>query len=92
MPNKHGLQVTYAVLKQRPHIVHQQRNMEAEPRCLEDKKPRKGQFITNLYKLCLIFSSFLVAGSFWIFSRFTVDDAFISWRYGKNLFENGVWA
>ena len=29
--------------------------------------------------------------SFWIFSRFTVDDAFITWRYGKNLVDFGVW-
>lgn len=29
--------------------------------------------------------------SFWIFSRFTVDDAFISWRYGENLINHGVW-
>ncbi len=33
----------------------------------------------------------LVAASFWLFSRFTVDDAFISWRYGKNLVDAGVW-
>lgn len=29
--------------------------------------------------------------SFWFFARFTVDDAFISWRYGKNLVDAGVW-
>jgi len=29
--------------------------------------------------------------NFWIFSRFTVDDAFITWRYGKNLIDFGVW-
>lgn len=29
--------------------------------------------------------------SFWIFSRFTVDDAFISWRYGKNFIDFGIW-
>lgn len=29
--------------------------------------------------------------SLYIFSRFTVDDAFISWRYGKNLIDFGVW-
>lgn len=28
---------------------------------------------------------------FWVFSRFTVDDAFISWRYGKNFIDFGVW-
>ena len=30
--------------------------------------------------------------SFWLFSRFTVDDAFISWRYGNNLINSGIWA
>lgn len=35
---------------------------------------------------------FLAASlSFYIFSRFTVDDAFISWRYGKNLIDFGIW-
>jgi hypothetical protein len=29
--------------------------------------------------------------SFWVFSRFTVDDAFLAWRYGKNLVDAGVW-
>lgn len=29
--------------------------------------------------------------SFFHFSRFTVDDAFITWRYGKNLVEHGIW-
>jgi len=38
--------------------------------------------------LLLIFPIFI---SFWFFSRFTVDDAFISWRYGKNLVEFGIW-
>ncbi|MFM5952645.1 MAG: hypothetical protein ACKOOE_08685, partial [Micrococcales bacterium] len=33
----------------------------------------------------------LVFINFWIFSRFTVDDAFITWRYGKNLIDFGVW-
>jgi hypothetical protein len=27
----------------------------------------------------------------WIFGRFTVDDAFITWRYGRNLIEHGIW-
>ncbi|WP_460193403.1 hypothetical protein [Thermosynechococcus sp. FA-CM-4201] len=27
----------------------------------------------------------------YIFSRFTVDDAFITWRYGRNLVEFGIW-
>ncbi len=29
--------------------------------------------------------------NFWVFSRFTVDDAFITWRYGQNLVGHGVW-
>jgi len=31
------------------------------------------------------------SASLYIFSRFTVDDAFITWRYGKNLIDFGVW-
>lgn len=27
----------------------------------------------------------------WVFSRFTVDDAFITWRYGQNLMAQGIW-
>lgn len=40
-----------------------------------------------------LFFILIVTGlaSFWIFSRFTVDDAFISWRYGKNLVDFGIW-
>lgn len=33
----------------------------------------------------------LAALNLWVFSRFTVDDAFITWRYGTNLIEHGVW-
>lgn len=40
-----------------------------------------------LYALALL----LILVSFWIFGRFTVDDAFISWRYGLNLIESGIW-
>lgn len=29
--------------------------------------------------------------SWYVFSRFTVDDAFITWRYGKNLTDVGIW-
>lgn len=32
-----------------------------------------------------------VALNLWIWTRFTVDDAFITWRYGRNLVEFGVW-
>jgi len=47
---------------------------------------------SRIINIVLIFG--LVVGvfiSFWIFSRFTVDDAFISWRYGKNLIDFGIW-
>ena len=33
----------------------------------------------------------LSAVSVYVFSRYTVDDAFISWRYGKNLIDFGIW-
>ena len=26
-----------------------------------------------------------------LFSRLTVDDAFIGWRYGKNFVDHGIW-
>lgn len=39
----------------------------------------------------LILAFSILATSFYIFSRFTVDDAFITWRYGKNLIDFGVW-
>ena len=39
-------------------------------------------------KYIVIFFSIL---SFYFFSRLTVDDAFISWRYGKNFIEHGIW-
>jgi len=29
--------------------------------------------------------------NFWVYSRLTVDDAFITWRYGKNLVDAGIW-
>lgn len=34
---------------------------------------------------------FLALINFWVFSRFTVDDAFITWRYGQNLVNHGIW-
>jgi hypothetical protein len=40
--------------------------------------------------LAVLFVSAIV--SFWFCSRFTVDDAFISWRYGRNLVKFGIWA
>lgn len=42
----------------------------------------------NILIISLILFTLL---SFWLFSRFTVDDAFITWRYGKNLVESGHW-
>jgi hypothetical protein len=38
--------------------------------------------------ISLVISSIV---SFWAFARFTVDDAFISWRFGKNLVDAGIW-
>lgn len=34
---------------------------------------------------------FIFFVNFYTFSRFTVDDAFITWRYGRNLIEYGIW-
>lgn len=34
----------------------------------------------------------LALANLWVFARFTVDDAFITWRYGLNLVQHGVWA
>ena len=42
---------------------------------------------TSLY----ILVSLVLVASLYVYSRFTVDDAFISWRYGKNLVDFGVW-
>jgi hypothetical protein len=42
----------------------------------------------SITKIVLIFGVIII---FWIFSRFTVDDAFITWRYGKNLVLHGIW-
>lgn len=47
------------------------------------KRMSTAALITILAVCCLI--------SLYVFSRFTVDDAFISWRYGKNLVDFGVW-
>ena len=44
-----------------------------------------------LYGTLLLFGGIAVVHSFWLYSRFTVDDAFITWRYGKNLVEHGIW-
>ena len=39
----------------------------------------------------LVLLSVLVAVNVYVFGRVTVDDAFITWRYGKNLVESGIW-
>jgi hypothetical protein len=44
-----------------------------------------------IYNLKVLLGIALLAASFWCYSRFTVDDAFITWRYGKNLIQNGIW-
>lgn len=49
------------------------------------KQMKRSKFLL----LALVWSLVLV--DFWLFSRFTVDDAFITWRYGQNLIEHGVW-
>jgi hypothetical protein len=42
----------------------------------------------NHYKA---FGLVVLALSAYFFSRFTVDDAFIGWRYAKNLIDFGIW-
>jgi hypothetical protein len=49
------------------------------------------QHSSRLHCILALFSSLIIFISFWLFSRFTVDDAFISWRYGKNLVDFGIW-
>lgn len=44
--------------------------------------------LTTLTALLIL----VALGSFWVFGRFTVDDAFITWRYGVNLIRHGIWA
>lgn len=43
------------------------------------------------YRATVLIGLLGVASTFWLYSRFTVDDAFITWRYGKNLIEYGIW-
>ncbi len=45
--------------------------------------PIRNPLIWLLSSCCLL--------SIWVFSRVTVDDAFITWRYGRNLVEHGIW-
>ena len=42
-------------------------------------------------KILKILAWSLAIVNFWVFSRSTVDDPFITWRYGRNLVEHGVW-
>lgn len=42
-------------------------------------------------RLAILAAVLFAAGSLYIYARFTVDDAFITWRYGKNLVSHGVW-
>ena len=46
----------------------------------------------NLSKFILIGGSILALITFYLFSRFTVDDAFITWRYGINFVDHGFWS
>ena len=55
----------------------------------EVTKSHRGRF--ESLKWVNVFLLLPITISFWLFSRLTVDDAFITWRYGKNLIEAGVW-
>lgn len=44
-----------------------------------------------LERSALIALALLALVSFYVCARFTVDDAFITWRYGQNLVESGIW-
>lgn len=45
----------------------------------------------NFYRLAILSAVLFVATSLYVYARFTVDDAFITWRYGKNLVHHGIW-
>lgn len=47
--------------------------------------------IKTLKIFATIFFLLIAIISIYVFSRFTVDDAFITWRYGRNLIDFGVW-
>lgn len=51
----------------------------------------KTRTIKTLKIFATIFSLLIATVSIYVFSRFTVDDAFITWRYGRNLIDFGVW-
>jgi hypothetical protein len=44
-----------------------------------------------LYNCAILVAAVGTFMSFWLGARFTADDAFITWRYGKNLVETGHW-
>ena len=46
----------------------------------------------NLIRLVFIAGSLIALINSYLFSRFTVDDAFITWRYGINLVNHGIWS
>ncbi len=43
------------------------------------------------YTLIVVGLFLVMAADFYLFSRFTVDDAFITWRYARNFIETGIW-
>lgn len=45
----------------------------------------------TLNRICIFLGIIAASISFWLGSRFTADDAFITWRFGKNLVETGIW-
>lgn len=45
----------------------------------------------SVYRFVVAICLIVIVVSFWLGSRFTVDDAFITWRYGKNLIQSGIW-
>jgi len=50
-------------------------------------------YSSNLPKITLFISFFVFLFiNFYIFSRFTVDDAFITWRHAANFIETGYWS
>lgn len=45
----------------------------------------------SIYNFGFVIVALFVGVAFWLYSRFTVDDAFITWRYGENFVNAGVW-
>lgn len=48
-------------------------------------------FIRTIRTIILLLAGVAALDALHKFSRFTVDDAFITWRYGRNLVESGIW-